>query len=65
MNTTILELLNELAKHRRTKDEIIEEKIKERLNKSLLSYEYDLNNSAHYLYCRDSFNVLKRLTRKG
>ena len=65
MNTLVLELLKELRNHTQDKQDVIEEKISQRLNKSLLSYSDELDDSYEYLYYRDSLNLLKKLTKKG
>lgn len=65
MNTLILQLLDEINTHKRNSQDVIEEKISQRLNKALLSYTDELNDSYEYLYYKDSLNVLKKLTKKG
>ena len=53
----------DLAKHHRTKSEIMEDSIAERLDKALLSYMDSLDKSYDYLKYRDNVRVLKKMNR--
>jgi hypothetical protein len=53
----------DLAKHHRTKSEIMESAVAERLDKALLSYMDSLNKSYDYLKYRDDVRVLKKMNR--
>ena len=59
-----LYIINEdLAKHHRTRSEIMESSVNERLNKALLSYMDSLDKSYDYLKYRDNIRVLKKMNR--
>ena len=53
----------DLDKHRRTKSEIMETAVKERLDKALFSYMDSLNKSYDYLKHRNDIRVLKKMNR--
>lgn len=57
----LFNLQTELANHHRSKDEILEVCIKDRLNQSLQSYESTLNDSIRYLSGQKISTVLRRL----
>ena len=53
----------DLAKYHRTKSEIMESSVAERLDKALLSYMDSLDKSYDYLKYRDNVRVLKKMNR--
>lgn len=53
----------DLANHHRTKSEIMERSVAERLDKALLSYMDSLDKSYDYLKYRDNIRVLKNMNR--
>lgn len=53
----------ELGKHHRTRNEIMESSVTERLDKALLSYMDSLTKSYDYLRYRDNIRVLKKINR--
>ena len=55
--------LNELQKYKTPKNILLENRIKERLDKSYQSYTKELNASLDYLQRRNELNVIKKLNR--
>ena len=53
----------DLTKHHRTKSEVMESSVTERLDKALLSYLDSLNKSHDYLKYRDNVRVLNKMNR--
>ena len=53
----------DLATHHRTKSEIMESSVAERLDRALLSYLDSLGKSYDYLKYRDEIRVLKKMNR--
>lgn len=52
-------MLKDISKHKRNRDNLLEYYIQERLNKSLETYYIQLSHSLEYLINKDSFRVLK------
>lgn len=59
----INELLDDLSKHHRPKGDVIYEAISKRLDKSLQTYNDDLNDSFKYLQNRKPDNLMRKLNK--
>lgn len=59
----LFDMINDLSKHNRDKNELQLMYVEERLNKSLQSYYESLNESLSFLYHRNEKNVLKKMNR--
>ena len=58
-------ILNDINKHKRPPDQLMEVCIAERLETALETYMNSLNSSAEYVTKQDSLNVLKKINKQG
>ena len=56
-------ILEELSKHKRSRDELNEIYVSNRLNDSLTSYYADLIQSLEFLCRRDELKLMKKMNR--
>ena len=63
MKNKLYNILDDLSKHKRNKEELLPLYINERLNKSLQTYYKEITNSFNYLKYKDSKDVLNKLNR--
>lgn len=66
MNTfteRILSMQAELEKYKRDKDDLLCSYVSDRLTKSLVSYQDDLETSLKYLENRKQLNLMKKMNR--
>ena len=63
MLKTLDNILNDLSKHKRNKDELLILYINERLDKSLHTYYSSLISSVNYLKYRNCKNVMDKMNR--
>ena len=61
--TKLLEIKQELEKHDRDKNSLLQYYINNRLSQSLRSYYKELNDSYNYLDRKDSLKTLKQLNK--
>lgn len=61
MDAKFLHIRNALAKRHRTKQAIMFNAVKDRLNKSLNSYASELDSSVAYVETKSAPNVIKKL----
>lgn len=61
MNPNIEHIKEMLSQHHRDKSTIMETAIKDRLNKSLFTYDKELDNGVGYIKNKSELNVLKKL----
>lgn len=54
-------IYNELQKHKRTRSEVLINSITNRLNKSNMSYEQDMEQVIKYLKSKKQTTIIKRL----
>ena len=58
-------ILNDISKHKRSPDEVMEDAVSKRLDDALKTYEKSLDISVQYTSRQDSLNVLKKLNKQG
>jgi hypothetical protein len=61
MNANIEHIRHMLSLHHRDKSTIMETAITTRLNKSLFTYDKELNSGVEYVQGKSTLNVLKKL----
>ena len=61
MNADLLHIEKMLAERHRSKNAIMTEAISERLTKSLLTYEKELDAGCEYISSKNEIKVLKKL----
>lgn len=57
-------ILEDLRKHKRSRNASMEAYVSTRLEESLKSYEHNTSQSVDFLTARNSINVLKKLNRE-
>lgn len=63
MKNKLYNIIDELSKYERNKEELLTLYINERLNKSLQTYYKEITNSFNYLKYKDGKNVLNKINR--
>lgn len=61
MNIDIDHIFNMLSLHHRGRDKVMEESIRNRLNKSLYTYLKELDTGVSYVSTKNELNVIKKL----
>ena len=61
MNSKIEHIRKMLSEHHRNREEMMENAIIDRLNKSLNTYDKELSSGVDYISNKSELNVLKRL----
>lgn len=61
---TLYYILEDLRKHKRSRNDSMEAYVSTRLEESLKSYEHNTSQSVDFLTARNSINVLKKLNRE-
>lgn len=57
-------ILEDLKKHKRSRDDAMTSYVSERLNDGLVSYLHDTSKSVEFLTSRNGLNTLKKLNRE-
>lgn len=57
-------ILEDLKKHKRSRNDAMTSYVSERLNEGLVSYLHDTSNSVEFLIARNGLNTLKKLNRE-
>ena len=57
-------ILEDLEKHKRSRDDAMTSYVSERLNNGLVSYLHDTSKSVEFLIARNGLNTLKKLNRE-
>lgn len=58
---SLLDILNELAAHKRDKSYLLTKYVEDRLNSSLLVYYKEISNSFNYLKTKDDLKIARHL----
>ena len=61
MSNKLIHIAEELSKRHRSKNEVLESLVNERLNKSLEAYLSELEDRAKYVSHKNELKVLKKL----
>ena len=54
----------DLKAHNRSRNQLFEQSVEDRLQQALISYDEDIAKSYNYLQYRDSLRVLNKINRK-
>ena len=57
-------ILEDLKKHKRSRDDAMTYYVSQRLNEGLVSYLHDTSKSVEFLTARNGLNTLKKLNRE-
>lgn len=63
MKKKLYNILDELSKYKRNKEELFPKYVDERLNKSLYTYYKEVTNSFNHLKYKDGKSILRKINR--
>lgn len=64
-NDILENMLSDMSKYHRDKNEVLISAVTERLNNSIKTYYEELSHSLDYLKAKDEFKMMKKINRYG